>query len=291
MRNLWLLILFLTAIATQSFDANANEIKVFYPENIGFLMERMKSEFEAKNPTVHLNLVTIPQMDLIGHAGDLLKGGDVLVVSDALLLQDFVQNHFSGPAADFISDEVVIFASPQAKHFDQLGERNWYFYLLKPEVKIAGLDSASPLSVRVPLCWKLSENWVKNMLVYEDFTTKLGQQPPVCGSKALDQLRSGEIDYAFGYLTQAKQSKLKFFPLMKYFNLGDPSLANVYKGAAVEFDFGAAGKKVIYGEPIIYKIGALKGSSNAEAARAFVSYVTGDEVKAILKEFALSSAL
>lgn len=276
-------------ILTFIFAAHAEpkgEIKIIYPENIQFLMEKFKDGFQKLNPEVRIILQKGAGPAQVQKLYDGNDTADILILSDDRLARPSMQTLYQSTPTDFMSDEIAIIAGKNAKYFDELTLRYWNTYLLRPDVKVGIPDaSQSYAAVRVPMVWKLAETWVHQMSLYESLTAKLKSAEPQ--SSIISALQSGNLDYAFDYATQGKQNGLRVFRLFKYYNLGDPSLANFYKSAVIENDE----KKLIYGEPIIYSIGCIKKSKNQETAQAFVDYVAGDKGRAILKAEELTPVL
>jgi ABC-type molybdate transport system substrate-binding protein len=276
--RLWFAIFMILTFVVGAQAETKGEIKVVYPENIQFLMEKFKDGFQKVNPEVNIILqkgagpAQVQQL----YSGD--DTADILILSDDRFARSSMQTMFQSTPTDFMTDEIAIIAGKNAKYFDELTLRYWNTYLLRSDVKVAMPDATqSYAAMRVPLVWKLAETWVHQMSLYESLTAKLKSAEPQ--SSLLSALKSGSVDYAFDYATQGKQNGLRVFRLLKYYSLGDPTLAKFYKSAVIETDE----KKLIYGEPIIYSIGCLKKSKNQAAAQAFVDYVAGDEARAILQ--------
>jgi molybdate/tungstate transport system substrate-binding protein len=262
------------------------EIKIIYPENIQFLVEKFKDGFQKQNPdvTVILQKGAGPAQVQQLYSGN--ETADILIVSDDRLARLSIQTVYQSAPTDFMFDEIAIIAGKNAKYFDELTMRYWNTYLLRPDVKVGIPDAnQSYAAARVPLVWKLAETWVHQMSLYESLTAKLKSAEPQ--SSIISALQSGTLDYAFDYATQGKQNGLRVFKLLKYYSLGDPSLANFYKSAVIETDQ----KKLIYGEPIIYSIGSIKKSKNLDTAQAFVDYVAGEKGRAILQAEELTPAI
>jgi molybdate/tungstate transport system substrate-binding protein len=276
--RLWFAILILLISGLAQAESVKREIKVIYPENIQFLMEKFKNGFEKQNPGANIILQKGAGPDQVQQLYSGKETADILVLSDDRLVKSSVQTMYQSTPIDFMSDEIAIIAGKNAKYFDELTLRYWNTFLLRPDVKVGIADAAkSYAAIRVPLVWKLAETWVHQMSLYETLTAKTKTTEPQ--SSIISALQSGNLDYAFDYATQGKQNGLRVFRLLKYYNLGDPTLENVYKSAVIETDE----KKLLHGEPIIYSIGALKKSKNQTAAQALIEYVSGNEGRAILQ--------
>ena len=86
-------------------------------------------------------------------------------------------------------------------------------------------------------------------------------------------LQTGNMDYAFEYLSVALQHKLKFIRLPDEINLGSFQYEDFYRQAKVKI----AGKKPgefreVQGSPIVYGITLLKNAPDRKAAIAFLKY-------------------
>ena len=276
--RLWFAIFIILALGFTAYAEPKGEIKIIYPENIQFLMEKFKDGFQKLNPEVTITLQKGAGPAQVQKLYDGNETADILILSDDRLARPSMQTLYQSTPTDFMSDEIAIIAGKNAKYFDELTLRYWNTYLLRPDVKVGIPDAnQSYAAIRVPMVWKLAETWVHQMSLYESLTAKLKSAEPQ--TSVVSALQSGNLDYAFDYATQGKQTGLRVFRLFKYYNLGDPSLANFYKSAVIENDE----KKLIYGEPIIYSIGCIKKSKNQAAAEAFVDYAAGDKGRAILQ--------
>jgi molybdate/tungstate transport system substrate-binding protein len=276
--RLWFAILIVLISGLAQAESVKGEIKVIYPENIQFLMAKFKDGFQKQNPGASVILQKGAGPEQIQQLYSENQTADILVLSDDRLVRSSVQTMYQSNPTDFMSDEIAIIAGKNAKYFDELTVRYWNTYLLRPDVKVGIPDTAkSYAAIRVPLVWKLAETWVHQMSLYETLTAKLKTTEPQ--PSIISALQSGNLDYSFDYATQGKQNGLRVFRLLKYYNLGDPTLENVYKSAVIE----TVEKKLLHGEPIIYSIGALKKSKNQTAVEAFIEYVSGNEGRAILQ--------
>jgi molybdate/tungstate transport system substrate-binding protein len=276
--RLWFAIFIILTFVFAAYAEPKGEIKIIYPENIQFLVEKFKDGFQKQNPevTIILQKGAGPAQVQQLYSGN--ETADVLILSDDRMARSSIQTLYQSAPTDFMSDEIAIIAGKNAKYFDELTMRYWNTFLLRPDVKVGIPDAnQSYAAARVPLVWKLAETWVHQMSLYESLTAKLKSSEP--HSSTISALQSGTLDYAFDYATQGKQNGLRVFRLLKYYSLGDPSLANFYKSAVVETDQ----KKLIYGEPIIYSIGCIKKSKNLTTAQAFTDYVAGSEGRSILQ--------
>jgi molybdate/tungstate transport system substrate-binding protein len=97
-------------------------------------------------------------------------------------------------------------------------------------------------------------------------------------------LETGDIDYAFEYVSVVKQHGLEMLQLPAEVNLGLQDLREEYKNVEVQLDFQrfSTVEPHFMGEPIEYAITIPDSSPNPEAAELFIQFLLGEEGKAIM---------
>ena len=87
-------------------------------------------------------------------------------------------------------------------------------------------------------------------------------------------LESGNMDYAWEYLSVAVQHGLKYVTLDNHLNLGDYKLTPYYKQAVVQVTGKKPGTTIDrVGKSITYGVTMLDKAPNPEAAEAFLAYL------------------
>ena len=97
-------------------------------------------------------------------------------------------------------------------------------------------------------------------------------------------LENGDIDYAFNYLSIARQHNLNYVKLPPSINLGDPSMASKYARVVVHILVGTKEEKAIKMAPIVYGITVPTTARHKEAAILFVKYLLENGRKVFEKE-------
>jgi len=91
-------------------------------------------------------------------------------------------------------------------------------------------------------------------------------------------LQTGNMDYAWEYLSVAVQHDLRFLTLPDEINLGDYAFDDLYKQAVVTVTGKEPGTFMdIRGQSCTYGITLIKNAPNREAAVAFLEYVLDPE--------------
>jgi molybdate/tungstate transport system substrate-binding protein len=87
-------------------------------------------------------------------------------------------------------------------------------------------------------------------------------------------LKTGNMDYAWEYISVAVQHDLKYVKLDDHINLGNYTFDNFYKQAEVKVTGEKPGTWIVRkGKSCTYGLTIIKDAPNPEAAEAFLDYV------------------
>jgi len=215
------------------------------------------------------------------------RRADVIAVSDYTVIEDLMMPEHARWYALFATNEMVIALSPKAKFGDEIGPDNWYEVLLRPGVSFGrGNEEVDPCGYRTLMVWQLAER-------HYDIPGLAGKLRDACppgnvrpNSEALlPLLETGDMDYSFQYLSVALQHKLRFVRLPPQVNLGDPSLRELYRKAAVRLRGKRLGEHILKrGEPIAYAITVPEAPPHPKLALEFVKFVLSEDGMRIIRQ-------
>lgn len=149
------------------------------------------------------------------------RRADVIAVSDYTVIEDLMVPEHTSWYALFATNEMVLALSPKFR--GRIGPDDWYKVL--PGLSFGrGDEEMDPCGYRTIMVWQLAE-------VYYDVPGLARRLSDACppehirpNSEALlPLLETGDLDFAFLYLSVALQHKLRFVRLPPQVNLGDPS--------------------------------------------------------------------
>ncbi len=98
-------------------------------------------------------------------------------------------------------------------------------------------------------------------------------------------MQSGELNYAWSYVSIAKTAGMRHVDLPPELDLSDPHLASWYAQATVRVpgaDRSAADSVEFPGEPIVYALTIPTAAPHPATALAFIRFLLSDEGRSIL---------
>jgi molybdate/tungstate transport system substrate-binding protein len=184
----------------------------------------------------------------------------------------------------FASEQIVLFYTEKSKYQDQINADNWYEILQKEDVKFGRHDpDQDPGGYRTLMVWQLAEKYYKVPRLYQKLFNAKGD------IMMSGNVRSGDLDYTFGYKAPAVQNNRKYVRLPEEINLSSKRLENYYAQAKVELK-GSKPSEVmtVTGEPILFGLTVPKNFPNQELAVGWVDFLLGSAGVAIMKNMGMT---
>ena len=181
--------------------------------------------------------------------------------------------------AKFATNRMVIVYTDRSKYKDEITSANWYKILTRKGVNYGRSDhNLDPCGYRTLMIWQLAELYYKEKM-YEllDSCCPLRNIRPA-EIELLPLIEAGVLDYAFLYLSIAKQYGLKYIDLPREIDLSDPTLDSLYAKASVKLK-----NSTVHGEPIVYAITIPNNAPHPKLAIQFVKFVLGAKGQEIMK--------
>ena len=280
-----LIILLASILAfTCSFTAIAGELTgqviVFHAGSLAVPFEAMEKAFEAQHPKVDIlreaggSTKMARMISELGKPADIMASADYTVI-DSILIPKFTDNDIR-----FATNQLVLCYTDQSKYAQDLTAENWYEILQKPDVVWGHSDpNLDPCGYRSLMVLQLAEKYYKKPGLYEKLLANRPEENVRPKSVELvSMLKTGNMDYAWEYLSVAVQHGLKYLTLPNEINLGDYKQDDFYSQAKVEVTGSKPGETVTkVGKSVTYGITLLKDSPNPEAAAAFLAYILDPE--------------
>ncbi len=210
------------------------------------------------------------------------KEADVIAVADYSLIPQFLIPKFAKWYVKFASNRLVIAYTPSSAYAKEINQKNWYRILMKKGVEFGFSNpNLDPCGYRTRLMFQLAERYYN----IPDLAQKLVTSCPPNNVKSksvalIADLESGELDYAFEYLSVVKQNKLKYLLLPSQIDFSSPKYSNLYSKATLTL---ISGKKVI-GKPIVYGVTVPENASHKNLANEFVAFLLSKEARKIFYE-------
>lgn len=263
----------------------SGDLIIFHAGSLTIPVKDLVSRFQELHPGVKImteaagSRTTARKVSELQRQADLVMSADYKVI-DTLLIPD----HASWNVL-FARNAMVIAYTNEAFLADEINSENWHQILTREGVEVGRSNpQADPNGYRTLMVWQLAEDFYEIPDLYRQFEINSPQEnirPKE--TDLIPLLQTGELDYAFNYLSVAYQHNLKFIILPEEINLSDPEYKDYYQTATVELDGTEPGNNIIrQGEPIIYGVTIPSSSPNPQLAEEFLAFLFSEEGRAII---------
>jgi molybdate/tungstate transport system substrate-binding protein len=206
----------------------------------------------------------------VGKPADIMASADYAVIDKSLIPQHAEWN------VRFATNQLVLCYTDNSRYADEISAGNWYEILAKDGVIWGHSDpNLDPCGYRSLMVLQLAEKHYNKPGLYDKLIANRPKENVRPKSVELvSLLKTGNMDYAWEYLSVAVQHDLKYIKLPAEINLGDYRHDDFYKNAKVR----VTGKKpgtwmTRIGKSCTYGVTLIKDAPNREAAAAFLDYL------------------
>ena len=263
-------------------DTLKGDLIVFHAGSLKVPFEVLKAEFEKEHPSVNVLLEGAGSRDCAKKICELNKNCDVMASADYTVIDELLKPDYADWNVKFASNRMVIAYTDKSKYAGEITKDNWYEIFQRDGVMYGHSDPDSdPCGYRSRLVFQLAEehygvDGLDQTLI--DHCPKENIRPKSVELISLHQ--SGDLYYAFEYLSVAKQHGLKILELPEEINLEKEELADFYSQASITLADGATKK----GKFIVYGVTIPKNSENPEVAMAFVKMLLSENGQKIMDD-------
>ena len=249
---------------------------IFHAGSLAVPFKAMEKVFEAKYPKWDLQREASGSSKAARKISDLKKPCDIMASADYKVIDKLLIPDFADWNIRFATNQLVLCYTDTSKYANKVNADNWYEVLQKKGVVWGHSDpNLDPCGYRSLMVIQLAENYYKIPGLYDKLISARPKENIRPKSvELISLLQTGNMDYAWEYLSVAVQHGLKYVILPNEINLGSYKHDGVYKQAVVK----VTGKKPgtfmeIRGKSCTYGVTLLKDAPNREAALAFLTYM------------------
>ncbi|MBW2630930.1 MAG: tungstate ABC transporter substrate-binding protein WtpA [Deltaproteobacteria bacterium] len=254
----------------------SGKLTMFHAGSLSVPLAAMEKAFEAKYPDVDLQREASGSQKCARKITDVGKPCDIMASADYKVIDKLLIPDYADWNIRFATNQLVLCYTDKSAYADTVNADNWYKILQKKGVVWGHSDpNLDPCGYRSLMVIQLAEKNLNKPGLYK----KLIANRPIENVRPksvelISLLQTGNMDYAWEYLSVAVQHGLKYIVLPDEINLGNYKYDPVYKQAFVK----VTGKKpgthmVIRGKSCTYGVTLLKNAPNREAAIAFLEYM------------------
>jgi len=272
--------LFLLFGLSASVSIAAEKVVIFHAGSLTVPLAKIEKEFESANPGIDIlreaggSTKMARMISELGKPADIMASADFTVIDKTLIPKNADWN------IRFATNQLVLCYTDKSRYADQINADNWYEILQKENVVWGHSDpNLDPCGYRSLMVIQLAETYYNKPGLYDQVLANRPEKNVRPKSVELvSMLKTGNMDYAWEYLSVAVQHELKYVALDDHINLGNYKYDDFYKQAQVK----VTGKKpgtwmTRTGKSCTYGITLVKNSANHENAVRFLEYLLSPE--------------
>ncbi len=249
---------------------------IFHAGSLTVPFAKMEKIFEAKYPKVDVLREGGGSTKMARMISELHKPADIMGSADFKVIDKTLIPEYAEWNVRFATNQLVLCYTDNSRFANEVNADNWYKILGRKGVVWGHSDpNLDPCGYRSLMVLQLAEKHYKVTGLYDQLIAnrpKKNVRPK--SVELVSLLKTGNMDYAWEYLSVAVQHELKFVKLPDEINLGNYKYDADYKQAKVK----VTGKKpgtwmTRTGKSCTYGITLLKDAKNPEAAVAFLEYL------------------
>ena len=269
--------------------ADPATIRVFHADSLKSYIGDVSKAFQAAHPGVQVKPEGSGSLDAIRKVTDLHLPCDILITADWRLLAQ-LHSDVEPWVVIFAGNSIGLLYTPQSKSAAEINARNWYDVVARDGVRYGHSDPArDPAGYWTLIMWRLAERYYKQ----PGLAARLEAGCPSANIRPhsiylVALLESSELDYYFGYASDARLGKLSFLALPPEINLGDLAMSGEYASASVEVR-SSGNRHVIKGAPIAFGVTLVSGTSHRKEALEFIALMAGPQGRKIAAQNGLVS--
>lgn len=265
-------------------------LKIIQAAALSYPFKECIRQFWKKHPDIDVELETAGSRNC---ARKVIEGADVDLIglADPAVFAELLAPQFVDEYYVIATDQIVVTYDDFSRRSRDINPDNWVDILLSGGVNFARADHKNvPCGYRTLMVWQLAEKLYQRSGIYQRLSDKsMPEDDYQSVAELTAAILEGRADYAFQYLSVARQFGLKYVKLPSKINLSNPAHADFYSEATVVlWEKRYSPKPVILkGAPIEFAVAAAKNSPRGEIAEAFIQFLTGKEGGRILEECGL----
>ncbi len=264
------------------------EVIIFHAGSLTVPFAKMEKEFESLHPNIDVKREGGGSTKMARLISEVGKTADIMASADYKVIDNNLIPEFADWDIRFASNQLVLCYTDSSKYADEVNADNWYNILLREGVEWGHSDpNLDPCGYRSLMVMQLAEKYYNQDGLYQRLLENRNDKNVRPKSVELvNLLKTGNLDYAWEYLSVAVQHDLKYIKLNDHINLGNYKYGSMYEKAKVNVSGKKPGTTIVKkGKSCTYGVTMIKDAPNREAATEFLAYLLDpDKGLKILKD-------
>jgi len=254
----------------------AEKITIFHAGSLTVPFQKMEKDFEAMHPGIDVQRVPGGSVKIARMISELNKPADIMASADYTVIDRMLIPNFADWNIRFATNQMVLCYTDKSKYAGEINVDNWYDILNRKDVSWGHSDpNLDPCGYRSLMVLQLAEKYYNKPGLYAALDAgrpKANIRPK--SVELISLLNTGNMDYAWEYLSVAVQQGLKYLLLPDQINLGNYQFDDYYKQAQVKITGAKPGDWTTKtGSSITYGVAMVKNCPNPDGATLFMEYL------------------
>jgi molybdate/tungstate transport system substrate-binding protein len=256
------------------------QVRIFHAGSLTVPFAEMEKKFEAANPDIDILREAGGSTKMARMISEVGKSADIMASADFEVIDKTLRPEHADLNIRFAANQLVLTYTAESRYADEINAQNWYEILQRKDVQWGHSDeNLDPCGYRSLMVLQLAEKYYDRPGLFENLVAncpKENVRPKSVELVAL--LESGNMDYAWEYLSVAVQHDLKYIRLPDKINLGNYQYDDFYSQAKVRVTGDEPGTWTTRtGKSCTYGVTLIKDAPNKEAAVEFLDYLLDPE--------------
>jgi len=252
------------------------KVIIFHAGSLAVPLAIIEKDFEAANPGIDVQRESGGSTKMARMISELGKPADIMASADFKVIDRTLIPGHADWNIRFATNQLVLCYTDNSRDADQVNADNWYKVLAKKGVVWGHSDpNLDPCGYRSLMVLQLAEKYYNDPGLYDRLIANRPQKNVRPKSVELvSLLKTGNMDYAWEYLSVAVQHDLKYVVLDDHINLGNYKFDDFYKQAQVKVTGKKPGTWITRtGKSCTYGITLVKDAPNPSGAVRFLAYM------------------
>ena len=278
----------LMTMSLVSIAAAKEKVTLFHAGSLTVPFAKIEKQFETDHPDIDIQREAGGSTKMARMISELGKPADIMASADFAVIDKNLIPKFADWNIRFATNQLVLCYTDQSRFAGEVTAQNWYDILCREGVVWGHSDpNLDPCGYRAVMVLQLAEKFYQKPGLFDRLIANRPMENIRPKSVELvSLLKTGNMDYAWEYLSVAVQHGLKYVKLDDHINLGNYKYDAFYKQATVK----VTGKQpntwiTRTGKSCTYGITLINAAPNKKGAILFLEYLlSADGGLTVLKE-------
>jgi len=254
----------------------AEKVIIFHAGSLTVPLAEIEKNFEAANPGIDILREGGGSTKMARMISELNKPCDIMASADYKVIDKTLIPDYADWNIRFATNQLVLCYTERSRYAGEVKPDNWFEILARKDVVWGHSDpNLDPCGYRSLMVLQLAENFYDKPGLYDRLIANRPEKNVRPKSVELvNLLKTGNMDYAWEYLSVAVQHGLKYIKLDDHINLGNYAFDPFYKMATVKVTGKKPGTWITRtGQSVTYGITLVKAAPSRTEAVKFLEYM------------------